>query len=60
MPEIIEILRLKYDSKLSHHKISQAVDLSKGAINKYVSIAAAVVINSWQLPDGIDDQQQHY
>ena len=42
MPKIIEILRLKYDSKLSHQKIALAVGLSKGAIAKYVSIAAAV------------------
>lgn len=56
MPKIIEILRLKYDSQLSHQKIALAVGLSKGAIAKYVSIAAAVGINSWPLPDGIDEQ----
>lgn len=55
MPRIIEILRLKYDVKLSHQKIAQAVGLSKGAISKYVSIAAAVGISSWPLPDGIDE-----
>jgi transposase len=55
MPKIIEILRLKYDSKLSHQKIAQAVGLSKGAIGKYVSIASAVGIHSWPLPDGTDE-----
>lgn len=29
--------------------------LSKGAISKYVSIAAAVGINSWPLPDEVDE-----
>lgn len=56
MPKIIEILRLKYDSKLSYQRIAFAVGLSKGAIAKYVSIAAAVGIKSWPLPDGVDEQ----
>ena len=46
MPKIIEILRLKYDSKLSYQRIALAGGLSKGAIAKYVSIAAAVGIKS--------------
>ena len=56
MSKIIEILRLKYDAKLSRQKIALAVGLSKGAITKYVSIAAAVGIKSWPLPDGVDEQ----
>lgn len=56
MSKIIEILRLKYDAKLSHQKIALAVGLSKGAIAKYVSIAAAVGIKSWPLPDGVDER----
>jgi transposase len=55
MPKIIEILRLKYDSRLSHQKIALAVGLSKGAIGKYVSIASAVGIRRWPLPDGVDE-----
>ena len=55
MPKIIEILRLKYDSKLSHQKIVQAVCLSKGAISNYVSIASVEVVHSWPLLDGIDE-----
>jgi hypothetical protein len=55
MPKIIEILRLKYYSKLSHQKIAQAVGLSRGVISKYVSIASALGLHSWPLPDGVDE-----
>ena len=54
MENIIKILRLKYDAKLSHQKIALATGLSKGAVSKYVSRAAAVGISQWPLPDGTD------
>jgi DNA-directed RNA polymerase specialized sigma24 family protein len=41
MRKIIEVLRLKYAAGLSHEKIARAVGLSKGAVNKYVNLAAA-------------------
>jgi len=56
MQNIIEILRLKYDAKLSHQKIARATGLSKGAVGKYVSLANAVGISSWPLPEGLDQQ----
>ena len=50
MRQIKEILRLKYQAKLSHEKIARAYGLSKGAIGKYVSLAKAKGL-SWPLPD---------
>ena len=41
MRKIKEVLRLKHDAGLSHEKIARAVGLSKGAVAKYVSLAAA-------------------
>lgn len=41
MKKIIEVLRLKYEAKLSHEKIARACGLSKGAVSKYVSLARA-------------------
>jgi len=41
MRKIKEVLRLKHDVGLSHEKIAGAVGLSKGAVAKYVSLAAA-------------------
>ena len=56
MSKIIEVLRLKYDARLSHARIARAVGLSKGAVGKYVSLAAAVGrVGSWfwtALPEG--------
>ncbi len=46
MRKIKEVLRLKHDAGLSHEKIARAVGLSKGAVAKYVSLAAACGI-SW-------------
>jgi transposase len=53
MKKIIEVLRLKYEAKLSHEKIGRACDLSKGAVSKYVSLAKAKGL-SWPLPEGSD------
>jgi len=54
MSKIIEVLRLKYDSQLSHSQIGRALGLSKGAVGKYVSLAAAAGLDAWPLPDGVD------
>lgn len=48
-------MRLKYDSGLSHACIARALGLSKGAVAKYVSLAAAADIRQWPLPDGTDE-----
>jgi len=54
MRKIIEVLRLKYEARLSHARIARACGLSKGAVSKYVSLAQAHGIG-WPMPDGIDE-----
>jgi len=54
MKKIIEVLRLKYASGLSHEKIARACGLSKGVVGKYVSATQAQGI-TWPLPDGLDE-----
>nr|VFK36287.1 MAG: Sigma-70, region 4 [Candidatus Kentron sp. LPFa] len=53
MRKIQEILRLKYESKLSHEKIAGALGLSKGAVAKYITQARDQGI-VWPLPQGQD------
>jgi transposase len=54
MKHITEVLRLKYAAQLSHERIARAVGISKGAVSKYVSLAAAHGL-SWPLPEGMDE-----
>lgn len=54
MKKIIEVLRLKYEARLSHDKIARACGLSKGTVNNYVSATYAQGI-TWPLPDGVDE-----
>lgn len=56
MRQIKEILRLKYDSKLSHKKIASACGVSKGAVGKYINLAKAKGL-TWPLPEDMDEQQ---
>ena len=54
MKKIIEVLRLKYEAKLSHEKIARACGISKGAVSNYISLATAKSL-TWPLPDGLDE-----
>lgn len=54
MRKIIEVLRLKYEARLSHAQIGRACGLSKGAVSKYVSLAQAQGLG-WPLPAGVDE-----
>ncbi len=54
MKKIIEVLRLKYEAKLSHEKIARACQLSKGAVSKYVSLAKAKGV-TWPLAEDVDE-----
>lgn len=54
MRKITEVLRLKYAAGLRHEKVARAVGLSKGAVNRYVSLAEAQGL-SWPLPEGMDE-----
>lgn len=53
MRKITEILRLKYEVKLSHEQISRACGVSKGVVAKYVQLAAARGV-TWPLPPAVD------
>ncbi len=39
MRKIIDVLRLKFETGLSHERIAAATKLSKGAVTKYVQRA---------------------
>ena len=54
MRQITEILRLKYEAKLSNEKVARACGVSKGVVCKYLHLAAAKGV-SWPLPDGTDE-----
>ena len=56
MRKITEVLRLKFEARLSHEKIALAVGLSKGAVGKYVSLAKSQGL-SWPLPAGMDEAE---
>ena len=54
MRQIKEVLRLKFEAKLSHERIAAATGLSKGAVTNYLKRAVATGI-SWPLPAALDD-----
>ena len=54
MRRLRELLRLKYDSGLSHRAIAQACALGLGTVTTYLQRATAAGL-SWPLPDDLDD-----
>ncbi len=54
MQKLAKVLRLKFATQLSHEKAARAVGLSKGAVNKYVSLAQALPLCR-PLPEGMDE-----
>lgn len=56
MRQIIEILRLKHETGLSNEKIARACGVSKGAVCKYLHLAAAHGL-TWPLPADSDEAQ---
>ena len=54
MRQITEILRLKYEAKLSNEKVARACGVSKGVVCKYLHLAAARGV-TWPLPEGTDE-----
>ncbi|MBK1702984.1 sigma-70 family RNA polymerase sigma factor [Halochromatium glycolicum] len=54
MRQITEILRLKFEAKLSHATIARAVGLSKGTVGKVISVARAQGV-AWPLPESVDE-----
>lgn len=56
MRQITEILRLKFEAKLSNEKVARACGVSKGVVCKYLHLLAARGI-TWPLPEGTDEGQ---
>lgn len=56
MRQITEILRLKFEAKLSNEKVARACGVSKGVVCKYLHLVAARGI-AWPLPEGTDEAQ---
>ena len=54
MRKIREVLRLKFESRLSHERIAAATGLSKGAVSNYVQRAVQKALG-WPLPEQLDD-----
>lgn len=53
---IKEALRLKYDARLSHERIAQALHISKGVVAKYVGLAEAAGLANWATISSMDEQ----
>ena len=56
MRKIKDVLRLKFEAKLSHERIAAATGISKGAVSKYVQRALQKGLG-WPLPADLDDGQ---
>lgn len=56
MKKLRELLRLKFDAKLTHRQIGRALAISAGSVSYYVQAAMALGI-TWPLEPGLDDVQ---
>ncbi|MDO9714680.1 IS21 family transposase, partial [Paracraurococcus sp. LOR1-02] len=56
MRRIRDVLRLKYEARLSERAMVAALGISKGAIGSYLSRARAAGL-SWPLPEGLTDTE---
>ena len=56
MRKIREVLRLKFEVKLSHEKIAAATGVSKGAVTNYVQRAVQKALR-WPLPPELDERR---
>jgi transposase len=54
MRKLREILRLKWESRLSHRAIAQSCGISPGTVSDYVQRAQAAGLG-WPLPDDLDE-----
>ena len=54
MRRLRELLRLKYETRLSHRAIAQACAVGLGTVSDYLARAAAAGV-AWPLPDDLDD-----
>jgi transposase len=56
MRKIKDVLRLKFEAKLSHERIAAATGISKGAVSNYVQRALQKGLG-WPLPADLDEGQ---
>lgn len=56
MQKTKDVLRLAFEAKLSIRKIAHCVNLSVGAVSKYLTRAKAAGLG-WPLPEGLTDQE---
>jgi transposase len=52
---IKEILRLKYEARLSHQQIASALRVSKGVVTKYVGQAAIAGLGTWSAVESLEE-----
>ena len=55
MKKLRELLRLKFDTRLSHRQIGRALNVSAGTVSYYVQAAIQVGL-TWPLPNDLDDK----
>lgn len=58
MRKIRDVLRLKLETKLSHERTAAALNLSKGVVAKYVTLANAAGLD-WAQTQALDDTALH-
>jgi transposase len=57
--KIREVLRLKWDAKLSHREIGRACNISCSTVSEYVQRAVRARLN-WPLAEGMSDEQLYH
>ena len=55
MRKLKEILRLKYQAKLSNRKIAKSLSISAGTVSSYIKRTTLMGLTDWPLPDEWDD-----
>ena len=58
MRKIRDVLRLKLEARLSHERCAVALNISKGVVTKYVTLATAAGLD-WVQIQGLDDTALH-
>ena len=58
MRKIKDVLRLKLEARLSHEQTAAALDISKGVITKYLTLATAAGLD-WLQIQALDDTALH-
>lgn len=60
MRKLKEILRLKYQAKLSNRKIAKSLSISPGTVSTYITRAKMMGLVSWPLPDKWSDTKLNH